>query len=85
MMLLAAAGDPTGVLLQYGAVGAGLVVLGGFAWSTIKRERERADRLERELQEMNNRVIERLADVLKGAGDALTSANDYLRDLARKR
>jgi len=41
--------------------------------------------MERELQEMNNRVIDRLADVLKEAKDALVAANDYLRDLARKR
>jgi len=85
MILLAGASDPTGVFLQYGAVGAAVVVLGAFAWSTIKRERDRADRMERELQEMNNRVIDRFADVLKEAKDALVAANDYLRDLARKR
>jgi len=31
MILLAGASDPTGVFLQYGAVGAAVVVLGAFA------------------------------------------------------
>lgn len=77
--------NPAVVLLQYGAIGAFVVVLGTFAYSAIKRERDRADRLERELAEANNRIIDRLAEVLVQSREALVAANDYLRDLALRR
>lgn len=78
-------GDPAGVLLQYGAIGAFVVVLGVFAWRAYKRESERADRLEQQLLEANNRIIDRFAEVLTQTRDALVQSNDYLRDLARRR
>lgn len=85
-------GDPTAVLLQYGAIGAFVVILGFFAWAAYKRERDRADRLEQQLQAANDRLIaaneraaERLTEVLTQTRDALVAANDYLRDLARRR
>ena len=84
-LLAAAAGDPTTVLLNYGAVGAMLVLLGLFSWAAYKRERDRADRLERLLQETNERIAERFVEALKGARDALIEANDYLRDLSHRR
>jgi hypothetical protein len=78
-------GDPSAVLLQYGAIGAFVVVLGVFAWRAYKRESDRADRLEAQLAEANTRIIDRFADVLAQTRDALRSSNDYLRDLARRR
>lgn len=81
-----AASDPTSTIIAtWGAPGALVVILGLFAWASYKRERDRADRLEAELQRQNDRIIERLADVLKESRDALVAANDYLRDLTHRR
>ena len=77
--------SPAVVLLQYGAIGAFVIVLGWFAYGAIKRERERADRLEKELADANNKIIDRLAEVLVQSREALVAANDYLRDLAMRR
>lgn len=77
--------DPTSVFLQYGVVGALCVILGLFAWSAYRRERDRADRLEGQLQQINDKIADRFADILKETRDALSDANDYLRDLARRR
>lgn len=77
-------GDPTSVFLQYGAIGAMVVILGLFAWSAYRRERDRADRLEQQLSDANQRIIDRFADVLKESRDALVDANDYLRYLSRR-
>jgi hypothetical protein len=79
------ANDPSAVLLQYGAIGAIAVLLGIFAWYAYRRERDRADRLEQQLQETNTRIIDRFAEVLTQTRDALVQANEVLRDLARRR
>jgi hypothetical protein len=79
------ANDPSAVLLQYGAIGAIAVLLGIFAWYAYRRERDRADRLEQQLQETNTRIIDRFAEVLTQTRDALIQANEVLRDLARRR
>jgi membrane protein implicated in regulation of membrane protease activity len=85
--ILAAASpsDPTGIFLQYGVVGAIAVVLALFAWRAYKRESDRGDRLEQQLQATNEHVSDRLAEVLGQTRDALRASNDYLRDLARSR
>lgn len=80
-----ATGDPSAVLLQYGAIGAFVVVLGVFAWRAYRRESDRADRLETQLLEANQRIIDRFAEVLTQTRDALRESNDYLRDMARRR
>lgn len=82
---MAASADPTGVLLQYGAVGAMLVVMLAFAYQAYKRERDRADMLFTLLQTTNDRITEKFVEALKETKDALTAANEYLRDLARRR
>lgn len=80
------AADPTSTLLaSWGAPGAVLIILGLFTWRLVKREQDRADRLEAQLKEQNEKIIDRLADVLKESRDALVSANDYLRDLSHRR
>ena len=84
-LLAATAGDPSAVLLNYGALGAIAVLLIAFSWTAYKREKDRADRLERLLQETNERIAERFVEALKGARDALIEANDYLRDLSHRR
>ena len=87
MLLLTAAssGDPTTVLLNYGAIGAMVVLLGVFSYGAYKRERDRADFLFNLLQQTNEKVSEKFADTLKETRDALVASNDYLRDLARRR
>lgn len=84
MLIAEAASDPTGVFLQYGAIGAMVVILGLFAWSAYRRERDRADKLEGQLKESNDRIIDRLAQVLTESREALSDANEYLRDLSRR-
>lgn len=86
-MVLAAASssDPTTVLLNYGAVGAMVVILLAFAYQSYKRERDRADYLFTMLQNTNEKISEKFADTLKETRDALVASNDYLRDLARRR
>lgn len=78
-------GDPANVLLQYGAIGAFVVVLGLFAYTAYKRESARADRLEEQLRLTNERITDRLTEVLVQCREALKDANDYLRDLSRRR
>lgn len=85
IFLATGASDPTALLLNYGAVGAMLVLLGIYSYGTIKRERERGDRLEALLQSTNERIAEKFADLLKETRDALVESSDYLRDLARRR
>jgi hypothetical protein len=50
-----------------------------------RRESDRADRLETQLLEANQRIIDRFAEVLTQTRDALRESNDYLRDMARRR
>lgn len=83
-------GEPSAVLLNYGAIGVAALLLGYFAWTAIKRERDRADRLEKALQQANDRLIaanERIAEtvsvVLVETRNALSETNDYLRALRR--
>jgi hypothetical protein len=78
-ILLAAAAVPPATttvqetLLQYGAIGAILVVLLAFSYTAIKRERERADRAEADLRELNAVVREKVmplaADLIRAAAE----------------
>lgn len=78
-------GDPAGVVLQYGAIGAAAVALAFFAWRAYRREADRSDRLEQQLAEANQRIADRFVEVLTQTRDALVQSNEYLRDLARRR
>lgn len=77
--------DPTSVLLQYGVVGAVAVVLTAFAWVAYRRERDRADRLEQQLQLVNDKITDRFAEVLGVVRNTLSETNDILRDLGHRR
>lgn len=70
--------------VQYGVLGAVALFLGVFAYRAWNREKDRADRLENQLAEANQRAIDLLVPALTQTRDALTAANDYLRDLARR-
>lgn len=78
-------GDPAAVVLQYGAIGAAAIVLAAFAWRAYRREADRADRLEQQLADANQRIIDRFSEVIAGTRDALKESNEYLRDLSRRR
>lgn len=83
---LLASSDPSGTILAtWGAPGALVIILGLFAWAAYKRERDRADRLEADLKAQNDKITDRLAEVLSQSRDALKDVNDYLRDLTHNR
>lgn len=99
--LMAAASDPTttgivGVLLQYGAVGAVALTLGFFARTLIKREQERADRLEVEAKEarlaynaevsrLNTLIQEKTIPALLTATSAINNSQQLLQSLQYQR
>lgn len=85
MSILAVAADPNTVLLNYGAIGAIAILLIGFAWTAWKRERDRGDRLEKQLQVDHDKLVDTIVEVLVQTRDALIASNDYLRDLAHRR
>jgi len=82
-MVLAAGSSPldlTNPLIQYGAVGCLALASLFWAWTlyksaqeSVKRERERADRLEAEIQKLNNDIHEKYIPVLTRVTDALQS------------
>lgn len=83
MILAETASAPTDVILQYGAIGAIAVILGWFAWNTVKRERDRADHLFELLQQRDARAVEAATDVVKAVG-VLADLRDDLRDIIRR-
>src|SRR4051812_41517388 len=88
-MTLSAAVDPLtsaqGVFLQYGAVGAILLVLLWFAYGAIKRERDatdrertRAEKAESEKDELNRLMRTEVIPVLTKATEATTRLTDVV-------
>lgn len=68
-------------LLGYGVVGVVALALGWFAWSTIQRERARADDLEARLNALNESVRQEFVPAMTRATDALARLMDLLPDL----
>lgn len=88
-MTLSTAVDPLtsaqGVFLQYGAVGAILLVLLWFAYGAIKRERDatdrertRAEKAESEKDELNRLMRTEVIPVLTKATEATTRVTDVV-------
>lgn len=75
--------DPTGILLQYGVLGLGALVLLWFARVSYKREVDRADRLEAEVLRLNNLIQEKHIPALESATHALRDATEIIRDYDR--
>lgn len=75
----ATSADPGSVLLQYGAIGAMLVVLGLFAKAQIKREQDRGDRLEQRLEERDKAIQEKYVPTLEANTATLKEVVDLLR------
>lgn len=84
--------DPTGSLIQYGALGIFVVVLVGavrilFAQQTAayKREQERADRIELELRALNKDVREDVMPALTRSTEAISEAMQMMQALKDRR
>lgn len=75
--------DPTGILLQYGALGV-LTLLAVFAVRVMyarlvaayEREKERADRLEGELRQLNSMIRSEYVGTIGNATRAIADANE---------
>ena len=78
-------GDVTGTLVQYGAIGAMLVVLGFFAKSLIKREQDRADNLEKDNKRLNELVQDKIVPALINATTAVNSSQQILQDIQKQK
>lgn len=80
--------DPaTGVLLQYGAIGAVAVMAIAAAWvlfnrlqAGVDREAQRADRLEEELRKLNETVRSDYIGTIANAAQAISDANRAVAD-----
>ena len=83
-----AANDPSGTILQYGALGAiSLLLIAALIWvsklmlSAYEREKARADELEKEVQRLNTAIQDRYIDALSDATKAVSAA---LREVRRR-
>ncbi|GAB3952586.1 hypothetical protein GCM10029976_091070 [Kribbella albertanoniae] len=73
--------DTTPILAQYGALGV-MVIFAGFAVRTLfqretqahEREKERADRMEAEVQRLNAVIQEKMLPILHEATKAISDA-----------
>lgn len=82
-LALASAGDPTSVLLQYGALGVltlcaviAVKVMYSRETEAHQRERERADRLEAELRQLNATIRTEYISTIGSATRAIAEANE---------
>ena len=69
-----AASTLTSVFLQYGAIGAMVVVLALFAWNQIKREREQSRMDRDEVRWLNDLIISTTVPALTKATDTMGTA-----------
>lgn len=85
--------DPTlpaaasNVLLQYGAIGVMVLGLAWFAWTSIQRERRRADDAETRLAALQEKLVTDLVPAMTRATDAverLTSLAPELLVLSKR-
>lgn len=68
-------------LAQYGAIGVLLVVLLGFAWSAIQRERTRADKAEEREQRLSEAMRTEVIPVLTRATDAMVRVSEVVPEV----
>lgn len=74
-----------GVFLQYGIIGALLLVVGWYARSLIQREQARADRLEAEVNRLNTLVQEKTIPALVTATQAIQQSQSLLQAIQNQR
>jgi len=89
LTVLAAEPSPTasttGTFLQYGAIGAMLIVLGFFARTLIVREQARADRLEEDNKRLNLLVQDKIIPALINATTAIQASQQLLQAIQTQR
>jgi hypothetical protein len=79
------AGPDLGVLANYGVLGLFTIILIGFAFRAWQRETARADRVEAELREKNQAMLDKVIPALTTAALAAKEAADLVRELADER
>lgn len=77
--------NSTEVLVQYGAIGIMLLILLGFAKFAIRRETDRADRLEEENRRLNNIIMDRVIPGLTSAQQATEQSVALMTSMQRER
>lgn len=74
-----------GTLAQYGVLGIFAVLLILFAKISYKRETDRSDRLEAEVQRLNEAIQERVIPALSSATRAIEESVELLNAIQRER
>lgn len=84
LILSQTSSDPTAtVFAQYGVIGVALLVLGRFALSAVKREQDRADRLDLELAKLHEAYRSESGPALAAAASAVSSALEVIEEIRR--
>lgn len=68
-------------LLQYGVLGLVVLALAWFAWTTIQRERRRAEDLDARLQALHESVRTEVVPAVTRATEALARITELLPDV----
>jgi hypothetical protein len=82
---LAAADGSADILLQYGVLGVVVLALGPAVWWFVRKQGERADRLEAENTRLNTRLQEDTLPALILATQAMKASAEVLAQLQRER
>ena len=77
--------DPLSSLMQYGVLGIFSVLLIIFGRSLIKREQDRADRLDEEVTRLNNLIQEKTIPALLSATQAIQASQAILQAMQYER
>lgn len=85
MIVTATALDPTTGLLQYGVLGIFAVILLVLSKTLIRREQERADRLDAEVNRLNSLIQDKTIPALISATSAIQASQLYLQSLQYQR
>lgn len=76
MWLAGSAFDPAPLIAQWGVAGLILIVLFAVGRVIHKEDKERSDRLEAELREVNKALVDRVVPALTDAAKAIELAHD---------
>jgi len=82
--LLTADDVSVGTLAQYGVLGIFAAILVVFAKTAYRRETDRADRLETEVQRLNALIQDRVIGVISSATNAVEESTELMTVMARE-
>ncbi len=87
---LTAVAEPAGgldlaVFAQYGVLGILVLILIYFAKNAHQRERDRADRLEAEVQRLHELMLDRVIPALTAAAKAAEESSELMNQMQRER